>query len=431
MFYYLDPCFVKDDGHHVTHQTILHKLYGDDFCVLANKKLTITELPYKVIKCFQYNSWQYLSIKNNFEIFESEIVSLKDKLSENDTVFMYISDVLYIYTFINAILNFKVKSKFILNLFITGRYISVDRSYFKNIKSVLRDTREVRRRIGLYLMVEAERLQSEIKSLTGEELPILPMFHSLEFNRIKFGIEKDKKIVVSLLSASKHKGLEKFVDLIQFIHSTVPSLFDTITFRVRLFQESEENTKLIDMIKNKVEIQYGMVSYEEYQNLIFETDIMLLPYLSRNFYASTSGVFSDSIMNEIPVVATSNTWIGDQTIRYNVGEVFNEDSVQEFYFAFNKVLDNYSYYKNNVSAVKKSWKEYHSPESLKLILESLQNKDSGQINGNLENMLKKASKSHKKLHSLYLGRSIFRNNKKIQNKLILKTKIFIKKTIFN
>src|SRR5690606_12324126 len=116
MFYYLDPNFEKDEGHHLAHQSILYQLYKDDFYVLANKRLTIEGLPYKVIRHFQSTSWQCLSNKELFGKFESEIIELNKYLSEEDIVFMYISDVLFIYPIINAKINHNLKGKFVLNL---------------------------------------------------------------------------------------------------------------------------------------------------------------------------------------------------------------------------------------------------------------------------------------------------------------------------
>lgn len=395
MFYYLNPGFKDNQGHHIVHQAIFNKLYQNEFGVISNKNNFVQNLPYQVIKCFKYNTWQYLRNKRNLKLFETEIANLKNITTAGDTIFMYMSDILFLVPILEAKIKHGVKGKFIINLFHTGRYLIDFEKIKSKVKDLLIHTESLRANCGVFLVVETEQLQTALSNLTGSKFPILPMFHSSTFPIQKIRNETNSKIIVSYLSASIPRGLKLYVDLINYIYKHDFQLTDKIEFRLRIFQRNPLSDQLVDGIKDKVKVQYGSVSDSEYQNLVTTTDIMLLPYLSKHFYANTSGVFSDSFMNEIPVIATQNTWLGTHTNNYQIGQTFDENNVKSFYNALIKVLENYQFYKKNVVQNKLKWEAYHSQQNLKYIFDSFQYNESTIHNTKEENKL---LKSVRKIH---------------------------------
>lgn len=424
MFYYLNPAFRNNEGHHLTHQHILHKLYGSNFCVVANRSLKIDqELPYPVKTYFSNFTRAYLSSQEQLLIFEKEINQLSEFVTEHDTLFLYLGDILFVYPFLNAKIKGQLKGKVIINLFHTGENLFKNKYKKDLVASLLKQSKALRNKYNIHLLVETEQLQEALKVISSDWFDILPMFHSEQFKVPKKATEQTTKKIVSYLSASKPRGLEIFVQLMFYIQENAPTLFNEYKFIVRLVQPNEATIKLVNSIAHLIDLQIGAVSFAEYQQLILQTDIMLMPYLSNLFYAGTSGVFSDSVMNEITVVTTENTWLGYHTKRLKNGEVFTEGDKESFFNAFNKVAKDNKLYKLQAVQAAKVWQEYHNPLKLKQLFEKEVNRPKQPININKvdKKYLKKVATSHKKLKSVFFKIGIY--NKFYLFKIAIKYKL--------
>jgi glycosyltransferase involved in cell wall biosynthesis len=244
-------------------------------------------------------------------------------------------------------------------------------------------------------VVDTEHLQDILYKNTGEKLPILPMFHSINFNIKK--IQTGDKKVISFLSASKEKGLQEFVKMIMLFKTKEPDLFSIADFKVRVLIKTQDNLNLVQKISNIIHLAYGPLSAEEYKKLIAETDIMMLPYLSNYFQFRTSGVFTDALLNKIPVISTKKTWIGYHTENNCIGEVFDENNINDFCYALKKLLCNYQFYKDNLAAAKENWIKYHSIENFHRLISSCNVGCPQEIDNRVHKIYELAKKSHNKL----------------------------------
>ena len=337
------------------------------------------KLFYPAKKHFSLNTWDYLSDKNKIRRFKTDLLQIGKFINTNDFLFMYMSDVLFIPAFIDFMLRSGMKCKILLNLFHTGRFFSDLTFHTNRVRRIINSTRNIREKLGIYIMVDTEQLQSELFLLAGEKFPILPMFHSMYIDNSN-SIKNRKRKQISYLSAAKIKGLQQFVDLITYIKTNDPQLFNEVNFYVRLLAHSDENQKIVHCIHDKVKVEYGQVSDSDYKDLLIKTDIMLLPYLRRYFYARTSGVFNDSLMNKIPVVVTRDTWMGNHAERLGIGEVFDENVPEQFYNAIKKVLKNYTSYTQNRVAAIDEWRNYHSVNNFYEMINKIKEEKKSKLN---------------------------------------------------
>ena len=367
MFYYVNPGFIDDKGHHLTHQSILYQLYKDELCVLGNKNLEIDDLPYKVIKCFNANTWQILQNPKELAEFEKQLLGISKLLKEGDRIFMYMGDALFIASFLKLSNSLSLSINTYINLFHSGKYINSHSELEKEFFRLLIKTKDLRERLNLNVLVETEALQSKLKSNANEMFALLPMFHSVRFTQQKELLSSNGKKVATLLSASVPRGLGELVKLMDYIELNEPDFLDKVLFRVRVFQETNENKNLVSLIEDRVEVYRGAMNETQFEQFVMSSDVMLLPYLKSNFELNTSGVFSDAVMNDIPVVSTRETWAGYHTHRLKNGQTFIEGNTKQFFHALKEVVCNIDEYKNKASEVRGVWSEYHSPKNLENI----------------------------------------------------------------
>ncbi len=92
--------------------------------------------------------------------------------------------------------------------------------------------------------------------------------------------------------------------------------------------------------KDKVELIYNALSFEEYTKLLLETNIMLLPYEAENYYARSSGILVECLAAGIPVVVPSATWLSRQFIRevYRHQESLHKAMKTTEYFSDSEIL---------------------------------------------------------------------------------------------
>src|SRR5690606_37897063 len=157
-------------------------------------------------------TWEYLEDPKRLKNFNQALDFLQGDVNDGDTLFMYMSDVLFIPPIIDFILHKKPKIRTVLNLFHSGHYFIQQDERQKNIVDMLRHTATIRNRLGVFLTVEGPDVQERIYEQTGERLPVIPMMHSTEAPAYDAGqkIPEPKKKVISLISATIERGFFQY-----------------------------------------------------------------------------------------------------------------------------------------------------------------------------------------------------------------------------
>lgn len=67
-----------------------------------------------------------------------------------------------------------------------------------------------------------------------------------------------------------------------------------------------------------VELLEGPFDSNEYTNLINTSDVLLIPYDENNYYARSSGIFTEALIAGVPVVYPAKSWMGRELLDENI-----------------------------------------------------------------------------------------------------------------
>ncbi|WP_193175996.1 glycosyltransferase [Oricola nitratireducens] len=76
-------------------------------------------------------------------------------------------------------------------------------------------------------------------------------------------------------------------------------------------------TELTSESADFVKLPEGPFSSAEYAALLNEANILLIPYLSENYYARSSGIFAEAVAAGIPSVTTDKSWMSQELLSAN------------------------------------------------------------------------------------------------------------------
>jgi len=154
----------------------------------------------------------------------------------------------------------------------------------------------------------------------GVRFDTLPIPHTISKSELK---KSSSSINVTYLGdARTEKGYHHLPHIVQDLwHDYV--LSEKISFTIQSYfnlAEGEPKTivsfhELQNFPSDKVKLILNPLDQEEYQNLLIDSDVVLLPYDQVNYYARTSGILAESLGCGIPVIVPAGTWLSRQFIK--------------------------------------------------------------------------------------------------------------------
>lgn len=102
---------------------------------------------------------------------------------------------------------------------------------------------------------------------------------------------------------------------------------------------------------------------KEYRQLLSKADAVLLPFRMDDYYARTSGTFTEALAAGKPVVVTQGTWMSDQLERFGAGITFRDGDISDLARAICEVRDNYPRLSGQAQARRADWTAYHNPDN--------------------------------------------------------------------
>lgn len=118
----------------------------------------------------------------------------------------------------------------------------------------------------------------------------------------------------------------------------------------------------------------GPVDESVYFDWFAETDILLAPYISPKYAASTSGVFVEALFLQVPTIAMANTWMAAQIEAaaargLRVGAVMH--TVADIAPLAEKIAANLAHYQQDLRTLRDAWQHFHTAENLvSMVMES-------------------------------------------------------------
>lgn len=172
---------------------------------------------------------------------------------------------------------------------------------------------------------DSEKLVRDLNEVTGASCRIVPAFASQRMvSDGKSSPVGERITVVYPTDDSTPRGFEL---LTGFLSEHSVGYRDSIDFKIRMFPGNRKGIKeSLEEISDNIEFVEGELSNEQFQSLLSEADIVILPYLKELFYYRTSSILYEAWALKKPVVVVNDTWLSDSVDSMGGGWVADESS---------------------------------------------------------------------------------------------------------
>ena len=439
----INPGFTNEFGHHLLMNKNLMQIvnqYSGDYLALANVNLS-SEYAESVnaVPVFSNNTWMLSTKGDSYEYnysFSRELLSALDLVYQFDeqtpnVIFMYLADIRHIPIFLDVARSLAKPNLFFkINLFHAYHDLFSKGTEIEDpspdILQYITATHDLREQYNISLCVETETLRDAVEKYCGIRLPVLPYVfstYSINVPEIQsLAINPGDPFIITLPSVSVDRGIEQFASFIEVIEEKLPA--HGFEFVVRN-QNTENKTvgKRLERIKKFICLKEGIMTGDEYHNLITHSHVMLVPYRVEDFHARTSGVFVDALLCGIPVVAVKNTWAGDFVDNNGNGVSFHENDPFSLLESITRIRQDYKEFLEKAQNARNSWLKTNNPGSFYsfIINSEIENtsskmKDQDKQNNRTLNLLNTIQYKNARIHELETG------NSQIEKKLRLSRK---------
>ncbi|MEM8780686.1 MAG: glycosyltransferase, partial [Cyanobacteria bacterium P01_G01_bin.49] len=212
---------------------------------------------------------------------------------------------------------------------------------------------------------------SSLSKINFQQIPI-------PFRQEKLGkklevLNVDKPIhIVYLGDARPEKGYYHLPDVVQSLWSDYIQP-GKIKFTIQSNFSIEGGEGLIPQARlaleqypqQKVTLIKQAMSAEDYYQLLAEADILILPYAPHSYRFRTSGVLTEALAADKPVVVPENSWLGRQVDLSRASIYKNPDDIPQ---AVIRIIENLSQFSEAAKQFSRTWREQNSPDNLIKVL---------------------------------------------------------------
>jgi glycosyltransferase involved in cell wall biosynthesis len=175
--------------------------------------------------------------------------------------------------------------------------------------------------------------------------------------------------------------IEKGFDALPEIIAALPRKCDGHTIKLRVQTSSDAADPRVQARSNglqdyvagngldrlPIEILAGPATREIYFSWFAQSDILLAPYISSKYVASTSGVFVEALHFLTPIITVQNTWMAQQIESaraqgLHIGEVVGQ--LNEIGAKTEIIAGNLTRYRQDMRTYLAYWKSFHSPQTI-------------------------------------------------------------------
>ncbi|MDH5719781.1 MAG: hypothetical protein OEZ13_04075 [Spirochaetia bacterium] len=414
----INPDLINDNGHYLYYDKRVSEeaeKNNFDFISLANsecKYSCIEEM--KIIPFFKEHSWSLrktdsITTEDEYrEEFRKLFRSLAGTKDKKYYLYMYLGHIRLLPIIWQELLSAKCENiSFLFNLFWSSfdysDYIFKEKKFTEEEKEIYKFAGSVSNIKGIQLSAETERLSNFLKNQFHIENSIYPFFCVTDISNEQFSENDAKNIKINEKIRVVYPGRqtkEKGWEIVQALSHKIQDIKD-----IELSYRQIESNKL-DKANNGLDTQ-------EYHALFEMSDIILIPYGKIEFYDRTSGLFIDAVIHEKPIIATKDTLIGNTIVKYDIGQVFIGDNIDELLESIYKLRENYSMYLRNIRDYKIKWLRENNTKNF---LNALLNVKDFKIPSNASSIASEISKLNK-----------YKSQNNLKN-FYLKAKNIIKKT---
>ncbi|MBM7618579.1 glycosyltransferase involved in cell wall biosynthesis [Bacillus tianshenii] len=194
---------------------------------------------------------------------------------------------------------------------------------------------------------------------------IKPSFASKEEVLKKLKIDQDftdsvlSRVLLYFGGTRHDKGLDILLDALKIVES-----------KVTIMIVGQEQTFKKEFIKSKLDmanensnntLRLGYVEEADVLKYFYVSDAIILPY--RSYFNGESGVLTDAILMEKPVVVPDIIHFPETINKFNNGIVFKVEDAKDLASSIDKLLLNYEFYETNAKKVSRKFEEDRSVEN--------------------------------------------------------------------
>lgn len=230
------------------------------------------------------------------------------------------------------------------------------------------------RRRAIHLTTDSARLSDQLGGLTSCPVHVLPIPHVPPVQP-EAAAERDPGVTtfVSLGNARDEKGIFEILDAIRILHRR--GQLDGLRFVLQCNDAAPDVQAAIDrFVADDIpncELLFDKLDTNEYYGLLWDSDIVLLPYWRSIYFGRTSGVFMEALSAGKLVIATGDTWMSDQLAEHGAGLVCRDRSAEVLAALMLRAAANRDALTATARDNRARWMETHNPRALAGAIDTL------------------------------------------------------------
>lgn len=216
------------------------------------------------------------------------------------------------------------------------------------LRFVLKRYRKLLANGRVRLTTDSHRLAEEYRQLADIDVTVAP--HPcllLKPLRIDTRSNNSRTFTISLPGPARwEKGVQVLLEALRILKESTecPRIRVVLQWPDAVFSPSGKELSLdvneFDGSRIEFEVFDRPLASGDYQQLLNETDLIVLPYLRQAYFARISGVAVEAMLMGIPVIYTRDTWNSDMVERFGAGEGFENENADELALTMIKAAEN-------------------------------------------------------------------------------------------
>jgi len=386
----IEPNLIGSWGHPIEFSSSLFiygQKHGLEVTVVANRKtnLTIKKIFGLSVLSLITNTC-FTDLENGGAIFFKDLkeIDQKFKLNENDTVIILTSYTNEI-TGTNAFLRERGGNKHPHFCFWIHQLFPPEEDFIRASKNGRKEywsrrfldmCKNLHNHISLFT-TPSLKLRDTIRTLADTRVEMLPLPYHTDLRDIG-NIGKGHQITVSFLGDGRYeKGLLLFMEAAnRLINKSFRFVIQEADLRGYPSESLGRFGHLKGILQQRENIFFvdKHLSQKEFQQIIFDSDFLVLPYHPANYDMRVSGLLIQGLLVGKPAVVSSNTWLADEVKKYSTGLSFvydqkdTEKSINNLVNALERMKDEIATYGANTLNALDYYREMHSPSNFFKVL---------------------------------------------------------------
>lgn len=196
----------------------------------------------------------------------------------------------------------------------------------------------------LTVTVPTEGIRRAIADSTSEVIEVAPhpstTVSDPMFDRYRaqgaFTAQPERLRVLFPGAARGGKGFSSTLEAVQQL-AIDPNLEPIVRYAPHPNVADEEQATRVGKLPENVRVVAGDLDDDEFLELFQNADMCVLPYEPEAFGQRTSGLLIDAVYHGLPVVATTETWLGEFVARFGCGVVIDDTSAERIFAAVKQI----------------------------------------------------------------------------------------------